>query len=199
MILSQMKKFLVGIMLIVFSVIFVYGCNKSKDFLDNGGFEPQSSLQKTPTGWYFTEMPKTKDFVKSVWDSEIFYRGKRSVSILIAEDHPEDEIAYNWTKVVENLEVGKSYELSCWVKGQNLKSPVWICVQSWDKSIRKMIGFDTTQKDYPLTGTFDWQQVGTVFTVPAGTFEVRVRAGIAAPNNRGGQAWFDELHIRQVN
>ena len=97
-----------------------------------------------------------------------------------------------------NLESGKDYELSCWVKGLDLGEPVWICVQCWDESMPKMINFATTQKDYPIKGTFDWQQVGTVFSVPEGTHKVIVRAGIAVPGNNGGQAWFDELHIKDV-
>ncbi len=182
----------------VCSFLVAPGCQKSTVFLSNGGFEPQSSLQKTPTGWFPTEVPQTRDFVDFIWDNETYYRGKRSVSISIAEDHPDDEISYNWTKPVENWKVGNSYELSCWVKGRDLKSPVWICVQCWNKSLTEMTGFSTTQRDYPLVGTFDWRQVGTVFTVPDGTCEVRVRAGISAPGNRGGRAWFDELHIKQV-
>lgn len=61
-----------------------------------------------------------------------------------------------------------------------------------------MLGFATTQKDHPITGTSDWTQVGTVFTVPAGTGEVRIRAGIATPENNGGQAWFDDLRVHEL-
>jgi hypothetical protein len=122
-----------------------------------------------------------------------------SVSIRIHKDYPGDQhVAYNWYTDVLNWESGTDYELSCWVKGQALKEPVWICVQCWDESMTKMLNFSTTQKDYPLKGNFDWQQVGTVFSVPKETHKVVVRAGIAAPGNNGGQAWFDELHIRKL-
>jgi hypothetical protein len=47
-------------------------------------------------------------------------------------------------------------------------------------------------------GTSDWRQVGTVFTVPPGTAEVTIRAGICTPENRGGRVWFDDLAVREV-
>ena len=62
-----------------------------------------------------------------------------------------------------------------------------------------MLKFSTTQADYPFTGTFEWQEIGTVFTIPKDTYKVVLRAGIAAPGNNGGQAWFDELRIRDVS
>jgi hypothetical protein len=47
-------------------------------------------------------------------------------------------------------------------------------------------------------GTSDWRQVGTVFTLPPGTAEVTIRAGICTPENRGGRVWFDDLAVREV-
>jgi hypothetical protein len=190
---------LAGIIMIATAALLVSGCKKEKTYLDDGGFESYSSLQKTPTGWGCTELPATSDLVDFVWDSDTHYRGKRSISIKIDESHPNERIAYNWYATVQNWEVGKHYELSCWVKTQDLKGPAWVCVQCWDESNTEMVNFATTQKDYPITGTSDWQQVGTVFAVPDGTHRVLVRAGIATPDNRGGQVWFDELHVRQVD
>ena len=188
----------VVIVLVASSVFFLNGVQGEKLFLGSSGFESLSSLQKSPTGWHKTEVPKTKDYVEFIWDNETVYKEQMSVSIKISENHPEDVIAYNWYTDIQNWETGKLYELSCWVKGESLKGPVWICVQCWDEAMTKLINFASTQKDYPITGTFDWQKVGTVFSVPEKTHKVVVRAGIAAPGNNGGQAWFDELHIREV-
>ena len=60
-----------------------------------------------------------------------------------------------------------------------------------------MLGFATTQRDYPVSGTSDWTKVRTAFTVPEGTAEVRIRAGIAVPENIGGKVWFDDIDIRE--
>ena len=181
-------------------VLFVGVVHGEEGFIQSNGFEPLSSLQKTPTGWNKTVVPKYKDYIEFIWDKETFYKDQMSISISIRKDHPEDDfIAYNWYTDVMNWEVGKDYELSCWVKGLDLNDPIWICVQCWDEPMTKMLNFSTTQKDYPLKGTFDWQQVGTVFSIPKGTYKVIVRAGIAAPKNNGGRAWFDELHIRELH
>ncbi len=185
--------------LVVSTALFIGVVHGEEKFIQSCGFESLSSLQKTPAGWNKTEIAKYKDYIEFIWDKETFYKDQMSISIRIREDHPEDDfIAYNWYTDVLNWEVGKYYELSCWVKGLDLHDPIWICVQCWDEPMTKMLNFSTTQKDYPLKGTFDWQQVGTVFSIPEGTYKVIVRAGIAAPKNNGGQAWFDELHIRRV-
>lgn len=195
------KAVFYGAVLIVFLGLIVSGCERESDSLvDNGGFESLSSIEKTPTGWRYTELPGTRDFVDFIWDEETCFGGDRSVSIKIAQDHPEGEvIAYNWYTSLENWKPTKKYELSARVRTMGLEGPAWICVQCWDESHSEMLNFATTQKDYPVSGTSDWQEVGTVFKVPEGTRDIVVRAGIAAPENNGGQAWFDEVAIRQLD
>jgi hypothetical protein len=168
-------------------------------YLESNNLEKVSSLQKQPAGWHSTDIPKTKEFVDFVWDKKHFYKADRSLSIKISPEHPdEDKIAYNWYTDIHNWQHGRTYEYSCWVKGQDLKEPVWVCVQCWNKGMTKMVKFVTTQKDYPLTGTFEWQKIGAVFMIPNDTDKVVLRAGIAAPGNNGGQAWFDEVYVREV-
>lgn len=174
------------------------GCSTKPHLLANGGFEPQSALEKRPGDWYATELPHTKEFVSFEWDERVVHTGKRSVSIAIASSHPDEVIAYNWTKAVPACQVGKSYELSGWVRAENLSGPAWIVVQCWNDAKDEMLGFATTQKDHPIMGTSDWTQVKTVFTVPAGTEEVIIRAGIATPENRGGRVWFDDLRVGEL-
>jgi len=173
-------------------------CRKSNDLLANGGFEPQSDLQKSPVDWYATVLPDTKEFVDFEWDDQVVHTGKRSVSIAIDPAHPAERIDYNWTAVVPGYQVGATYEVSGWVKGENLNGATWIVAQCWDERMSEMLEFATTQKDYPLTGTFDWTQVGTVFTVPEGTEEVRIRAGLSSPDCRGGRIWYDDIGVREI-
>jgi hypothetical protein len=188
-----------GIWILVVCVLMsVGGCATTSNFLANGDFELQMEQQKSPTDWYATVVPDTKDFVSFKWDDQVAHAGKRSVSIAIAPSHPDKRIAYNWTRTVPGCNAGGSYELSGWVKTENLHGPAWICIQLWNNAKSKMLGFATTQQDYPITGTSDWTKVRTVFTVPAGTAEVRIRAGIASPENNGGQAWFDDLRVREL-
>ena len=180
-------------------VVALGGCSEQSELLVGGGFESRSEFEKTPGDWFPTQLPHTKEFVDFVWDDQVAYEGSRSVSIAIDLSHPDEKIAYNWTKAIPGCEEGNTYELSGWIRAEDLNGPAWICIQSWDEAKSKMLGFETTQIDHPVTGTMDWTQVGTVFTVPAGTAEVRIRAGIAAPDNSGGRAWFDGLRIRPLN
>jgi hypothetical protein len=84
-----------------------------------------------------------------------------------------------------------------WLKTKNLKAPGFICVQSWDEARKEMLGFATTQADYPITGTTEWTEVKTILSVPEGTAMVVVRAGIAAPENNGGKIWIDDITIEK--
>ena len=198
MILFRNRGLALMLALIAFS-LFAREIQGQDKFLQSSGFESLSPLQKTPIGWYMTVVPEYSNYVDFIWDKESSYKDKMSISIRIHKDHPEDRhVAYNWYTDVRNWEVGKDYELSCWVKGKGLKGTAWICIQCWDESMTEMLNFSTTQKDYLIKGSFDWQQVGTVFSVPKGTHKVVIRAGIAAPMNNAGQAWFDELHIREL-
>lgn len=184
---------------LVGSILVIAGCADTADVLTGGGFEPQSEFQKSPTGWFPTVVPHTREFVTFSWDDQVVHSGERSVGIAIAADHPQDVIHYNWTRPVPACQVGKNYELSGWIKTENMAGPAWIVVQSWNAALDKMLAYASTQPDYPVSGTTDWTQVGCVFTVPPGTAEVRIRAGVAAPENNGGQAWFDDLRVREVN
>ena len=161
----------------------------------NGGFEIKSLLQDEPVGWFATRVPQTKDFVVFGWDSTEHHSGSYSVSIAIDSTHSQDIIAYNWTRTYADFTVGKKYTLSGWIKTLNLKKPAWIVVQCWDDNYKKIISFSTTQREYQIQGTTNWTLVKTNFTVPEGTKEVRVRAGIASPENNGGKVWFDDIKI----
>lgn len=185
--------------LVVAVTLSVYATENQTNYLESNGLEKVSSLQKKPAGWKSTEIPKTKEFVEFTWDDEHSYKADRSLKIKISEQHPDEEsIAYNWYTDILNWQHGQKYEYSCWVKGQDLKEPVWVCVQCWNKGMTKMLKFVTTQHDYPLTGTFEWKKIGAVFMIPDNTDKVVLRAGIAAPGNNGGQMWFDEVHVREV-
>lgn len=174
------------------------GCGSDENLLQNGGFEPLSDVQKSPAGWFATQLPHTKESVTFTWDDQVVHSGQRSVSISIQASHPDESIAYNWTRTLNGWVEGGSYELTGWVKTRDLNEPAWIVVQCWDSTQTDMLGFTTTQRDYPIAGTSDWARVGLVFQVPPGTNEVRLCAGIATPANRGGRVWFDDIAVRHL-
>jgi hypothetical protein len=177
------------IVLVMFPAKSIMG---QKNF--NGGFEIKSLSQNEPVGWFATRVPQTKDFVVFAWDSTEYHSGSHSVSIAIDSTHSQDVIAYNWTRTYADFTIDSEYLLSGWVKTNNLKKPTWIVVQCWDEN-NKMVGFFTTQRTYQIQGTTNWTEVKTDFTVPEGTKEVRIRAGITSPENNGGKVWFDDIKI----
>lgn len=180
--------------LILFSLIsmlLIIGCqNNSFQNNFNGEFE----INPEQNGWFATRVPQTNDFVKFEWDSTENHSGKYSVSISIDSMHPQDVIAYNWTSTYDNFRIGNKYLFSGWIKTLNCKETAWIVVQCWDGNNKK-IGFASTQNSHPVKGTTDWTLVKSDFTVPDGTKEVRIRAGIASPGNNGGKVWFDDITI----
>lgn len=179
-------------------LILAGGCGKEENLLIAGDFEQVSELQKSPEGWFATVVPPLKEFVAFEWDDQVAHSGKRSVSLAIDASHPDDQVHYNWTAPVPACRPGGRYELSGWIKTENLTAPAFIMFQFWGEDKSSMVGFASTQGDYNVTGTSDWQQVGVVFTVPDDTGDVRIRAGIAAPDNRGGKVWFDDLRIIEI-
>jgi len=179
-------------------LMFIGGCTEKQEFLADGGFEIQTSPAESQTDWYATELLHTKEFVSFEWDDQIVHSGERSVSIAITAAHPDELINYNWTTVVPGCQVGKTYELSGWIRTENLSGPAWIVIQCWDEARTEMLELTSTHEEYPVIGTSDWTQAKVTFTVPADTAEVRIRAGIATPENRGGKVWFDDLAVREL-
>lgn len=161
----------------------------------NGGFENSVNNYDQTIGWSPAFLPNTADYVNFIWGSDNKHSGQYSVSIYIKEDHPrKDTVAYNWTKPFKPFKEDQTYLLKGWIKTLNLKQPPFIVVQCWD-SKSNMIGFNTSQNNYPFTGTNDWTEVRVEFTPPQNTNEVRLRLGIVAPFNNGGKVWFDDISI----
>ena len=184
--------FMSSLFTIISLILGCQGTSTKNNF--NGGFEIKSPVQNEPAGWFATRVPQTKDFVVFAWDSTEHHSGSHSVSIAMDSTHPQEVIAYNWTRTFDDFTIGKKYVISGWIKAKNLKETAWIVVQCWDDN-RKIIGFASNQYSHPVKGTNDWTLVKSDFTVPEGTIEVRIRAGIASPQDNGGKVWFDDIEI----
>lgn len=115
------------------------------------GFEEQTPGGQDPSGWFATRLPDTVEHVVFAWDSTVAHSGTRSVSIEIKPSHPDRQVAYNWTRTV-GFTPGKEYEITGWIKTENLTEPPFIVAQCWDTTREKMLAFATTQTDYPLKG-----------------------------------------------
>jgi len=187
----MMRWFLMAVLLLV-------GCSKPPGLVVGGDFEPISKFEGVPTGWSGTYDPATAQYVTFEWDREISRGGDRSISIAVSEDHSDTPVAYNWSRVVNGWEVGGTYELEGWIKADQLNETAWIVVQCWNLEYEEMVGFATTQAFHQVWRTTDWVKVGAVLEIPLRTEQVRIRAGIAAPDNAGGKVWFDDIELRKV-
>lgn len=184
------------IICIAFSLT-VAGTANQQDF--NGGFEREGPQEGMPEGWSTAFLFRTRDQVEFSWE-RLAHSGNYSVSIEILNTHPYDTVAYHWNRTFEPFEVGKTYEISGWVKTRDLKLPPFIGVQ--------LLGEESKLNDWiqlkcdgyeKLIGTTNWTYLETRFKVPVGTDWVRVCAGITSPANINGKAWFDNIVISPVS
>lgn len=180
-------------------LISAVGCGTVEENLfPAGDFERETELQRSPKGWRATVVPQFKDFVAFEWDDQTAHSGKRSVMLAIDAAHPDDMVHYNWNAAVPACKPGGKYKLSGWIKTENVSTTAVIMLQFWVERFTTMLGSATTQAKYKVTGTSDWTKVEVEFTVPEGTGAVVIRAGMIAPNNREGKAWFDDLVITEI-
>ncbi|MBR7104947.1 MAG: hypothetical protein IKC65_08385 [Lentisphaeria bacterium] len=96
-----------------------------------------------------------------------------------------------------DLEEGVEYELTFYVKGENIKSSagkgaqVLICGgdrKAWARAA-------TNNKGTPETGTFDWKKGSRRFT---GKYFKSNKVYIMPTLNSSGKAWFDKIELKKV-
>jgi hypothetical protein len=150
-------------------------------------------------GWWPTVLEETASYVTFTWDDLVSHSGGRSVSIAIDEEHPVESTAYNWYQITTvGFDIGATYELSAWIRPEQLSATAWIAIQFWSAS-DSIIGVASTQVAYDIKGTSDWRHVNGTFSVPDGTTRILTRAGIHTPQNAGGTAWFDDISLVRIS
>ena len=128
----------------------------------NGGFEAEGSDDNDPADWNATRVPQMDEFVLFEWDNETFHSGRRSASISIRDNHPDDQIYYNWNQAPLNCKPGESYELTGWVKAQALTASAFIVIQCWDSGMKKVLASANTERNVEVVGTTEWVQVSAI-------------------------------------
>jgi len=177
-----------------------YCSQKSSEIYVNGGFEAKSSDGDNPEGWRVSGLSEMADYVEFRWDEEVARSGQRSVSIHIKEDFPEqnlgDSIVYYETKKFK-YEKAKTYEVTGWIKTQNVKNPAFLEVQckGWPKANEAW----KVVKTYSSTGSKDWAQLMGSFARYKGRKDqayFQIRVGIPLSKNEGSEVWFDDIQLR---
>jgi len=167
--------------------------------VENGGFEILSPESGDPRGWHATRFPETANDVEFAIDNQEKHSGEQSISIYIKDSHPKEHPkgghSYSWYREVE-YEIGKTYELTAWVKTENLNECAFIFSQCYDTSKKSKTYIRTSPFEPALVGSNDWTQVKSIYTVPEKTSKVRILVGLGIPSNIGGKVWFDDIQVK---
>ncbi len=179
--------------------IIIFSCSSTKvpDKI-NGGFETSSSDNEDPDGWFPNRLSTSNRNIEFKLDGETAHGGGKSISISISKSAGDKSNIYNWVKNIEGLETKSVYELSGWIKTNNVKNSPFIEIQCWNRKADKLIAKTSTTKLYPIMGTKNWQNVKFMFNVPAGTTKVLILAGLPGSGNNGGKVWFDDIQIKKM-
>ena len=182
----------------LFSGSVVDGSEVQTNIVLNGGFEDEQGERNVPARWNATRVAQLRDYWLFEWDEEIVHSGRRSASIAIGDNHPDNPIYYNWNQAPLNCRPGSSYKVEGWVKALGLKESAFIAVQCWDRGMKNVLEYANTEHKTEVLGTTDWVRVATNFIVPEDTWRVVILAGIPGHSNPGGRVWFDDIKIDRV-
>jgi hypothetical protein len=100
--------------------------------LPNGGFEERQSTSSDPQGWFGTRVPRNFGHFQMGAAQAVAHSGQRSVFVAISNSHPDLKVAYNWTADAKGWQASETYELSGWIKVENVNDPAFIMAQFWD-------------------------------------------------------------------
>ncbi len=154
------------------------------NILQNSGFE--EGLGDEPEYWSKAVIPAEK--LKMSWDNETKYSRNKSVSINNSHIY-DDQVSNNWFQRIQNIPVGRTVELSGWVKTINAENVVMV-IQCLDKEYN-FLGFGTTQTKNNITGTKDWQMYNASVYIPDETDKLSVALALTGT----GQVWFDDVKL----
>lgn len=127
------------------------------------------------------------------WDDKTFYSGNRSVKV---RKNNEDKIA-GWAQEFFCLQPGKWYEVSAWVKTEDMVAVPFSKSGANLSLIFLIKGVDSFIYEAPFVkGSQGWQQQKLVFVVPEGCSEVRLVLGL---QKMEGTVWWDEVSIKEIS
>jgi len=150
---------------------------EAKEFLDN--WEP-----------YIPEMAKGK-VVYGV--STVAHSGAVSATINVATNAPAN--FYQFFRNIENVKPGEFYELSMWIKTENVANGVGafmgIGALAPNPPYNRIFSSDSER----VTKNTDWTRVTAPILVPDGVHSLRILILL----NGTGQAWFDDIQLKKLD
>lgn len=167
-------------------MVLKYSSSAYLDQVLNGGAESGSA---SPDYWsQWSSQPGTL-----TWDSSVVHSGSRSLKIY----NSSSAINSTWFQMINNIVEGKEYEVSYWVKTDNVIGPsnagngVYLNIQYLDANgatIRADGGFDAASN----VGTHGWINFTSRVYPPSGTVSVQLGAMMYG---NSGTAWFDDIRM----
>ncbi|MEW6506735.1 MAG: hypothetical protein AB1432_03200 [Bacteroidota bacterium] len=182
-------------------LVITVSCSGSVPSLNdyiNGGFEEKDTGSPDPDGWFPNRLPGLNNYAKFEHEAKTVRSGKRSISIAITKSPTGKSAIYNWVRIIDGLKAKDIYELNGWIKTRKITTSPFIEIQFWNKKQDLLIAKVSTLIRYSITGTSDWRNVKTTFTVPETTTRVLIIAGISSSNNAGGKVWFDDIQLKKL-
>ena len=150
------------------------------ELLTNGSFEDVKDGKTV--GW---NVPKHWRF-----DDRVGFNGTRGAAF----ENMDDVDFYDYPRQAVPFEPGKRYEVTAWVKTENLTKEVRLCIE-WLDAAGKLISGSYVGAN--TSGTHDWKQLkGLTPQIPSETKSVHVI--ILVKKGGLGKAWFDNVSMRPL-
>ncbi len=156
--------------------------------LEGGDFEDR--INTAPAGWNKVDGYQGKAYSGEAAHDEAQHHGGR-YSLRLTNDTPGEivQVSQN-VSVSDNLQVGRTYRVSVWMKSSDLKE-------------RNAIGLGAFNDRMKLTGSWhipmpksegQWTRSEVTFTLPEGTQLLRIMLHMNGP----GTVWIDDMALEEV-
>lgn len=159
--------------------------------IENPGFEEDiRSRDPVYFGWKIQPVENARVLLSRAKKKS----GKRSIQITFSG---YDKAEFNDLYQTVALEPGANYELSYWLKTEDVRSAGTPKLEVLDAKNSKIIA----ASDPVATGSADWQKVLIRFTVPEGSEGVVLRTSRAYCGEKCplfGTIWYDDFKIRRI-
>ncbi len=187
-----MKKITVCfIFLAAFMLSVSPGFCKSKNLVYNGGFEHKKT-EALPSGWLVKTYRGTS--AESSFDDVEKHSGTYSYKIKI--NPPGGSVLLYLDKNIGKIKQGKSYQLTLWLKAQNIGySPNFIAPSvRYNFKPKKIHPYPTIDLMSEMKGKNGWVQLTMTNTAPLGAKEITLDLMLTK-----GTIWIDDVEITEVS
>ena len=169
------------------------GLCKSKNFVYNGGFEHKKT-EKLPSGWLVKTYRGTS--AESSFDDIEKHSGTYSYKIKVKP--PGGSVLLYLDKKIGNINPGKNYRLSLWVKSKNIGfSPNFIAPAiryNFGPGRARIQPFPVIDLMSEMKGVVGWKQLTLTNIAPPGAKVITLDLMITK-----GTVWVDDVEITELS